>query len=265
MVNQNTTKKIQFLIPFKNTVTAKRINVTVFEPEEENDGDLCLQMLNAATTCWKKLSDDKEEVAATKLLDEKGCHWVFVLFVVEYYCRHLRPEEKAKHVEFTESMAKLNKRIAKFASRVTKWEAEIDKMNSQIEDELPIDATAYSPEFAAYQAFLRVARVLALPSMMDLKGKKGCVICLYHFAKLSTGKCRYRELADILQARLNADSQHREIDVRDLKDTVKRFKREDPAAYRKSEKTVRTFLKGAPFAAYQLPPADPKETKVTPV
>jgi hypothetical protein len=258
-------KKILIRIPFEHKVTGKKVNVTIFEREEEDGVDPSSLMLNAATTCWKAISKDRDAVMATKLLNESGCNWVFVLFVVEHYCQHVRPEEKEKHVKFTEGMTKLNKKIAKFASSVAKWEARINRMNSQIEDELPIDVAAHAPSLTAYKLVLDVASMLALPSMMDLKGKKGCVICLHHFARLSTGRAHYEELADILQARLNADSQDKEIDIRDLKDTVRRFKQKDPAGYRESEKAIRTLVKGDHFAAYQLPPADLTETKVTPV
>lgn len=104
------------------------------------------------------------------------------------------------------NMQKLKKKMAKFASRVAKWDAEVDKMNSLIEDELPIDATTHTPDFARYQAFLRVARILALPSMMDRARKRDLIVFLYHLAKLSTRKAHYEELADFLQARLNAES-----------------------------------------------------------
>jgi hypothetical protein len=227
-------------------------------------------MLKAARKCWEAISHDERGKAATKLLDDGGCHWVLVLFIVENYCQHFRSEGKAEHVKFTEDMGKLSKKISKFASRVRKWEAAIEKMNSQIEDALPLDASAHTPDLVPYQTVLRVARILALPSTMDLTRKKDLIVLLYHLAKISTGKAHYRELADILQARLNAGPDQTTmdestLDENTLKGSVKRFKREDPANYRKLGKAVRTLVEGAPFARYKLPPPYVKGTKVAPV
>ena len=260
-------KKILIRMPIEHKVTGTKINVTIFEPEEEGGVGPSSLMLNAATTCWEAISKDRDAVTATKLLNESGCHWVLVLFFVEHYCRHFQPEEKKQYKDYKDSLRKLNRKIAKFASRVVKWETRINKINSQIEDELLIDVAAHAPSLAAYKLVLDVARKLALPSMMQLKTKKECVVCLYHFARLSTGRAHYKELVDILHARLNADSDRisRMIRESDLKDIVRRFKQEDPAGYRELEKAIPTLVKGAPFAAYQLPPADLKGTKVTPV
>ena len=260
MLKQKLKKKIQFRLPFENLETGKTINVTVFEPEDKPEADPNL-LLNAATTCWEAIAHDKEADAATKLLDASGCHWVLVLAVVEYYCRHFQPGEKAEHVKFTKSRATLNKKIEQFASRVTKWEAEIHKMNSEIEAALPIEAATHIPDFPAYSVFLNVAAVMALPSMMDLTRKKDLIVFLYHLAKSSTRRAHYKELVDIIQARLNADSEQTIIDERRLKAAVKRFKREDPAGYRKSRKTAEMAVKEAAFAAYQLPPAHPVQTR----
>jgi len=267
--NKNAKTKIQFQIPVQNTVTGNRINIPVLEPEEE-EADPHFEMLNSARRCWRAISRDEKGKAATKLLDEKGCSWVLVLFIVEHYCQHFRPLGKREHVKFTKDMRDLNKKIAKFASRVQTWEAEIEKVNSLIENELPIDAATHTPDFGPYQAVLRVARILALPSMMDLTRKKDLIVLLYHLAKLSTGKAHYEELADILQARLNAEPDQTTmdestLDVNTLTRTVKRFKREHPSSYRKVEKTLRTLVKGAPFSSYKLPPAYLQGTKVAPV
>jgi hypothetical protein len=117
-------EKILIRIPFEHKVTGKKINVTVFAPEEDGVDPSSL-MLNAASTCWEAISKDRDAVTATKLLDERGCHWVLVLFFVEHYCRHFQPEEKKQYKDYKDSLRKLNEKIAKFASRVTKWEARI--------------------------------------------------------------------------------------------------------------------------------------------
>jgi len=272
VVNQNT-KKTQFRIPLQHTVTGKRINIRVLEPEQE-ELDPHFEMLKVARRCWEAISGDQTSKAATMRLDENRGHWVLLLFFVEHYCQHFRPQGKKEHNKFTKNIRKLKRKIAKFASSVRKWEAEIEKMNSEMEDALPIDAAAHSPDLPRYQAVLHVATVLALPSMMNATRKKDLIVLLYHLAKISTGKAHYEELADILQERLNAESEQElnpvpnqsvtnesTLDANTLKRTVTRFRREHPARYRKLEQTLRTLVEGAPFAHYELPPAVVKGQK----
>ncbi len=255
---QNTNKKIQFRLRFKNPATGKRFTVTIFEPYEQDEGNPSLLMLTAATRCWKAISQDQIAQEATRTLNRKGGTWVFVLGIVEYYCQYFGPMGRKRHRDLIASLASLNKKIAKFEARVKKWEAEINEMNSSIENELPIDIATHMPSFAAYRTVLQVARELSLPSMMDLTRKKNHIVLLHHFAEVSTGKAHYKEIANILQARLDSENDaampEKTIDESTLKRTVKRFKQKDPEGYRKIETAVRALLKGALFADCKIPP-----------
>jgi hypothetical protein len=142
-------RKIQFRIPFKNPETGKNIQVTVFEPQQENEANPSLILLSSAKKCWSAISNDAEAKRAVKLLAKGGGDWVVVLSVVEHYCRYCRPNEKAGHIKFRNNMSKLRKQISKFASGVTKWNTQIRNMNLKIERVLPVDATAHTPDLAS--------------------------------------------------------------------------------------------------------------------
>ena len=189
--------------------------------------------------------EDVRGASATRLLDKKGCDWVQLLAYVEQFCQH--PKSEAAFSEATNYLVSLNERIKKFGSKTKKWEDQINRINSQIEAELHVDVAAHAPDFEAYRAALHVAQVAALPSVKIPKIRQETVVYLYHLARLSTGRAHYKELADILQARLNANKYPEMVTQNYFETTLKRFKQEKTHTHFKLQKVVQIGLKWAPF------------------
>src|SRR6266576_470420 len=250
---KKTSKQIAYRIPLKNKETGQRIKVAFFQPDQEDDKDPRLSMLEAAKKCWKTISHDKSAVAATKLLTARGCDWVQLLALVEQYCHYPSSELKQIEIDAAKLSLELNKKIGKFESKMAKWETEIGRINSLIEEELYVDVAAHAPKFDAYKAALHVARLAALPSAKNPHIEKESIVYLYHLINLSTGRAHYKELADILQARLHSRGWGG-IDADDLQRILKRFRKDNPTRYTELQKAARLGLRWAPFSQFTLPP-----------
>jgi hypothetical protein len=76
---KKTSRKIAYRIPLRNRETGQQIKVDFFQPAQEREKDPRPSMLEAAKKCWEAISHDKSAVAATKLLNARGCDWVQLL------------------------------------------------------------------------------------------------------------------------------------------------------------------------------------------
>jgi hypothetical protein len=276
-VGKGAKKKIAFRLLGKNEDTGCRAEVTVFQSEPQSDVDPRPEMLAAAKKCWQAISGDDAASNATKSLNEKGCDWFQVLALVEQYCRYPDSRLKEEHEARAIVSDYLSKKIRRFQSKIDKWERQIRDFNSEIKKLVPIDIDPHAPNFEAYLVALDVADRLSLPSARTPKIKSESIVYLYHLARLSTGSAHFRELADILRARLNAiDSRSLEdhspiedrslqttvkrlkqkkphIDERLLQTTVKRFKRNNPKRYDELLRSAQFAIKWRPFSNQTFP------------
>lgn len=256
--NQERRRKVAFSLSGVNTTTGHKIKVAVFEPErdDEDRADPRPAMEEAAKKCWALISTDTGAKNVTQDLLNKGCDWVQLLAHVERYCEAREARWKELQKEFSKYLRGLSRKILRFDSRVEQWEVTLRKFNEEIEQLTHVDLSPHTPSFEAYRAALRVAQVNALPSGKKQKIEHECVTYLYHLLDVCTGKPRFKEVADLLQARLDCDKSTRgvePIDVETLHDIIKSFKESEWPRYNSLRQGVKFGLRFIPPSWRKLP------------
>jgi hypothetical protein len=232
-----------------NDRTGETIKVDVFAPDrdEEDAMDLRPACLETAKDCWRLISKNGTAQAAMRNL--QGCDWVQPLAFVDLYCRACGPEGVDFCKDNVKYQRKLARRISRFEATVTKWESAIRTFNADITELVHVELAPHAPRFDAYKQVLWIARTHALPSARKLRIAEECLVYLRHLLVLSTGRPHYREIGDLILARLACDNslhKTKEFDAAMIRDHIEYFRKTEPDEYESLRKAAKSFLRQAP-------------------
>jgi hypothetical protein len=142
---------------------------------------------------------------------------------------------------------------------MARWEGVIKKFNDRVTELAHVDLASHAPNFEGYRAALRVAQINALPSGRRPHIKEENAAYLYHLLVASTGKPHYKEVADLIEDRLRCgESQGQlrtDLVATDLRDIVKRFKRDNLPRFMSLLQGVTFSLRQIPAAWHKMPTA----------
>lgn len=276
--NSGHLRRVAFRLVGVNKKTGRRIKVAFFKPEDdEAKTDPRPQILESAEKCWSLISSNEDARQTVQGLIDAGCDWVQVLWCVEGFCQHYELPGKIVRTTFSKTLSPLSKKISKFEQKMARWEAAIRKFNEEMTDFVHVDLSSHTPDFDAYRAVLGLAQKAALPSGRQPHINEENATYLYHLLVQSTGRPHYREIADLIEERLNhtdtanalyqdmanspwlrpskSDLRRKNVNIEavDLRDMVKRFKKNDPQGFISLLQGVKFGLKHVPAGWRKMP------------